>query len=136
MKREPSTVTLVARCAGADGKGDRIIGEAADGAFCLGRIVLEEAETPDPIRGTGKQEKIEKFDRLTPFVSYQDIARTADLILAGDVRARTWPSALDTLALGLALITLGKDQPDTPPAPVAGEADASVPPPHDGPAIT
>ena len=81
-----TTVTLIATLAGAP---DRFVGTTDDGRFVFARLLED---------GT--------YHRMTPATTEADMQRLAERILAGDAHLRTWPHALDTLALGLCVAHL------------------------------
>lgn len=78
-----------------DGAPRRLIGRDGAGRYALGEE--RHQRTPD-----GRE--VILFARTTPLVSFDDVARCADSVLAGDERAMTWPHALKVLALGYAAL--------------------------------
>lgn len=104
----------------------RVIARDAEGRYALGTVAR---------RG---HDDTETFAPIVPWMTFADVARCADNILAGEPRATTWPVAHLALALGIAAMRCELEFPDpgrAPPsaplvpaaAPAAGDAPAAEP---------
>jgi hypothetical protein len=98
----------------------RAIARTKDDRYAIGS--LQAARSAG--RATGK-ELI--FAPITPYVSFGDVLRTAENIIAGDPRATTWPPAHLVMALGVVVVANQlTDEPNS--AGSSSSPDAGVPP--------
>lgn len=95
----------------------RIIARDGDGRYAIGTLDRRAHDAADT------------FKPITPWVTFGDVARTADNIVAGDARATTWPHALLTLALGILALRCEFELPSSGDPLAAEPVPNPIPPP-------